>query len=270
MIKLQVNKGNNMEIKAIKTIENGFMTQAFAFGGEEEPENFDSSIKYRSNIQNYLIDTGDDVILVDTGVPASFPINEPDESTHLFMGDIQFDYVEELKKLGYEIEDVTKIILTHKHIDHSGEVNKFPNAKVYLSKTEAEELNYEGENIVPVEFDDGEYHNFEKSQKIVDGVYLIEAVGHTTGNSLVIAENDGLFYMFQGDITYTDEALYANKLSVVYEDIEKARETLDKVREFVKENPTVYLSTHTPYGSENLENNAVIDLENPPESIYYE
>ena len=172
--------------------------------------------------------------------------------------------------MGYDKEDVTKIILTHKHIDHSGEVAQFPNAEVYLSATEAGELGYEGDNIVPVEFSDGAYHNFEKSQKIVDGVYLIEAIGHTTGNSLVIAEDDGLFYMFQGDITYTDEALYANKLSVVYEDIEKARETLDKVREFVKENPTVYMSTHTPYGPENLENKVVVDLENPPESIYYE
>lgn len=88
------------------------------------------------------------------------------------------------------------------------------------------------------------------------------------GNSLVIAEDDGLYYMFQGDITYTDEALYENKLSVVFEDIEKARETFDKVREFVKNNPTVYLSTHTPLGHENLENKKVIDLENPPESIY--
>lgn len=175
-----------------------------------------------------------------------------------------------LKELGYEKEDVTKILLTHKHIDHSGEVKQFPNAEVYLSKTEAEELNYEGKNIIKVEFDDGAYHNFEKSQKIVDGVYLIEAIGHTTGNSLVIAEDDGLFYMFQGDITYTDEALYENKLSVVFEDIEKARETFDNFREFVKNNPTVYLSTHTPYGYENLENKAVVDLENPPESIYYE
>ena len=40
------------------------------------------------------------------------------------------------------------------------------------------------------------------------------------------------------------------------------------VREFVKNNPTVYLSTHTPLGHENLENKNVIDLENPPESIY--
>nr|WP_295001428.1 MBL fold metallo-hydrolase [uncultured Methanobrevibacter sp.] len=259
-----------MIIKAVKTIDHGFMTQGFAFGGEEGADKFDNSIKYRSSIQNFLIDTGDDVILVDTGVPSSFPINEPDETTPLFMGDQVTGYMDALKELGYEKEDVTKILLTHKHIDHSGEVKQFPNAEVYLSKTEAEELNYEGKNIIKVEFDDGAYHNFEKSQKIVDGVYLIEAIGHTTGNSLVIAEDDGLFYMFQGDITYTDEALYENKLSVVFEDIEKARETFDNVREFVKNNPTVYLSTHTPYGYENLENKAVVDLENPPESIYYE
>ena len=186
------------------------------------------------------------------------------------MGDKFTEYLTSLKELGYDKEDVTKIILTHKHIDHSSEIKQFPNAKVYLSKTEAEALNLEGDNIVPVEFTDGTYHNFEKSQKIVDGVYLIEAVGHTMGNSLVIAEDDGLFYMFQGDITYTDEALYANKLSTVFEDIEKAREALDNVREFVKNNPTVYLSTHTPLGHENLENKSVIDLENPPESIYPE
>lgn len=64
--------------------------------------------------------------------------------------------------------------------------------------------------------------------------------------------------------------MYENKLSVVFEDIGKARETLDQVGEFVRDNPTVYLSTHTPYGHENLENKAVVDLENPPESIYYE
>ncbi len=73
--------------------------------------------------------------------------------------------------------------------------------------------------------------------------------------------------MIHGDVTYTDEALFADKLSVIYEDIDNARQTLDSVREFIKNNPTVYLSTHTPLGPENLENKYVMDLENPPESI---
>lgn len=257
-----------MEIKAIKTYTNGFMTQAFAFGGEEGQENFDASIKYRSSIQNYLIDTGDDVILVDTDMPFEAPEQEADENTPLFMGNRISDYITALNEVGYEKEDITKILITHKHADHTGELRHFPNAEVYISKTEAEAINLNGDNIVPVVFEDGEYYNFKKSQKIVDGIYLIEAIGHTTGNSIVIVENDDLFYLIHGDVTYTDEALYENKLSIVFEDIENARQTLDNVREFIKNHPTVYLSTHTPLGHENLENNHVIDIENPPKSIY--
>ncbi|MBQ5356220.1 MAG: rubredoxin [Clostridia bacterium] len=73
--------------------------------------------------------------------------------------------------------------------------------------------------------------------------------------------------MFHGDITYVDEALYENNLSVVFEDLPAARETLDRIREFIARRPTVYLSTHTPLGPENLEKKTVIDLNNPPETI---
>ena len=46
--------------------------------------------------------------------------------------------------------------------------------------------------------------------------------------------------MLYGDITYVDEALYENKQSVVFDDLPAARETLDRAREFVRNNPTVY------------------------------
>ncbi len=255
-----------MEIKAVKLYENGFMTQAFACGGEGM-EGIDPAVRYRSSLQNYLIDTGSEVILVDTGMPAEVPEQVPDEKTLIYMGSKIESYADAFAGLGYKPEQVTKILITHKHADHTGELRCFPNAKIYASAEEAkaDELkNYP--NVVPVEFTDGPYANFEKSQKIADGVYYIEAKGHTTSNSIVIAEDGGLYYMMHGDVTYTDEALYANKLSIVFEDIAAARKTLDAVRAFIGSHPTVYLSTHTPLGCENLEAKAVVDLANPPES----
>lgn len=231
---------------------------------------FDQNIKYRASIQNYLIDTGDEVILIDTGFPEEMQDPEPNENMAAYNGKRISDYLTAFKKLGYEVDDVTKIIVTHKHGDHSGEIRKFPNAKVYISKTDANALGLEGENIIPIEFKDNPYKNFPKSEKIMDNIYFIEANGHTNGNCIVIVEKDDLYYMIHGDITYTDEALYADKLSVVFEDIPKARETQNRVLEFIRNNPTVYLSTHTPLGPENLENKYVIDLENPPKSIYPE
>ena len=260
-----------MEIKAVKFRKDGFYTQPFAFGGEDGPDKFDHGIRYRGSLQNYLIDTGDEVILVDTGLPAGTPEEKPDEKSFAFTGKDICSYMEAFAALGYKPEQVTKILLTHKHGDHSGELRSFPNAKIYVNEDETSAAELSGvPNIVPVKFTDGAYYNFPASQKIVDGVYFIRAKGHTNGNSIVIVENDGLFYMLHGDITYVDEALYANKLSVVYDDPDAARETLDRVREFVRNHPTVYCGTHTPQGYENLEAKRVVDLDNPPETIFAE
>ena len=257
-----------MIIKAVKFRKDGFYNQPMVFGGEEGMDKFDPSVRYRGSLQNYLIDTDDEVILVDTGFPAGTPEEVPDENSPLFTGKDICSYMDAFTTLGYKPEQVTKILLTHKHADHSGELKSFPNAKIYVNVDEVSAAELQGlPNIVPVSFTDGAYHNFPESQKITDGVYLIKAKGHTNGNSIVIAENDGLFYMLHGDITYVDEALYENKLSVVFEDLPAAREALDRVREFVQNHPTVYCGTHTPQGYENLEAKRVMDLDHPVETV---
>ena len=260
-----------MIIKAVKFRKDGFYTQPFVFGGEEGLDKFAPTVRYRGSLQNYLIDTGDEVILVDTGLPAGTPEEVPDETSMVYTGKDISSYMEALADLGYKPEQVTKILLTHKHSDHSGELKSFPNAQIFLNEEEVSADELQGiPNLVPVKFTDGAYYNFPESQKITDGVYLIKAKGHTNGNSLVVAEKDDLFYMFEADITYVDEALYENKLSTVFDDLPAARETLDRVREFVRNHPTVYMGTHTPQGYENLEANRVMDLDNPVETVFAE
>ena len=260
-----------MEIKAVKFRKDGFYSQPFAFGGEEGTDKFDKNIRYRGSLQNYLIDTGKDVILVDTGLPKGTPEEAPDENSAAFTGKDICSYMDAFKALGYKPEQVTKILLTHRHSDHSGELRSFPNAKIYVNADEMQAAELQNlPNLVPVHFTDGAYYNFPETQKICDGIWFVKAKGHTNGNSLVIAENEGLYYMFQADITYVDEALYENKLSVVYDDLAAARETLDRVREFVRNHPTVYMGTHTPQGYENLEAKRVIDLDHPVPTVFAE
>lgn len=260
-----------MMIKAVKFRKDGFYTQPFAFGGEEGMEKFDPNIRYRGSLQNYLIDTGDDVILVDTGLPAGTPEEVPNENSLAFTGKDISSYVEAFAALGYRPEQVTKILLTHKHNDHSGELKSFPNAKIYVNADELSADELKGlPNLVPVHFTDGAYYNFPESQKIAEGITFIKAKGHTNGNSIVIVERDGLFYMLHGDITYVDEALHANKLSVVFENLPAARETLNRVREFIRKHPTVYCGTHTPQGYESLETKRAMDLDHPVPTVLAE
>ena len=260
-----------MEIKAVKFRRDGYYTQPFAFGGEEGIEKFDKNIRYRGSLQNYLIDTSTEVILVDTGLPAGFPEEVMNEQAMAYTGKTICDYMDALAALGYKPEQVTKILLTHKHSDHSGELRSFPNAQIYVNADEVGVAELKDiPNLVPVHFTDGAYYNFPESQKIANGIWLIKAKGHTKGNSIIVVENDGLFYMLHGDITYVDEALHEDKLSVVFDDLSAARETLDRVREFVRNHPTVYCSTHSPQGYENLEAKRVIDLDNPVPTVLAE
>ena len=248
-----------MNIKAIRMFDGGFMTQAFAFGGEEGKDAFDEQILYRSSLQNFLVDTGNEVILVDTGYQTGFEGPAKKLGAPLYMGEKVADYMDSFLALGYKPEQVTKILLTHKHPDHSAALQNFPNATIYVSPEDADAMKLEGENIVRAQYGTP-YHNFPNAQEVAPGIWFIEAKGHTRGNSLVVVEDGDLYYMMHGDITYCDAALKANKLSIVFEDIAAARMSLNRVRGFVATHPTVYLSTHCPEGYENLEMRRVMTL----------
>ena len=75
-----------MEIKTVKFYENGFMTQPFAFGGGEDASRYDANVKYPSCLQNFLIDMGNEIILVDTGLSKETKDTEPNEKTQIFLG----------------------------------------------------------------------------------------------------------------------------------------------------------------------------------------
>ena len=249
-----------MKILALEFYKNGEMKEAFALGGSLEKEKINVDKKYSASLQNYLIDTGKEVILIDTGLPVETPDFEAKPDQMMYMGEKIADFKTALKNIGYEPTDVTKVLLTHKHPDHAGELRLFDHAKIYLSRIEADAMNLNGENVVRVDFKDGQYKNFENSEIISENIVMVPAYGHTTGNSVILVKDNDKHYMIHGDVTYTDEALRQNQLSVVFEDKDLAKETLNTVRSFIKENDTVYLSTHTPEGLSSLKNTTIMKL----------
>ena len=162
-----------MEVKVVKLYDDGVFAGDFLFGGENKADGSKEE-KFSGSLQNFLIEMGNgEVILVDTGFPPEVPYKGYRKVN---------DYMDAFKALGYKPEQVTKILVTHKHPDHSGEIKEFPNAKVYIGPEDADAMKLTGENIIRCEYTDGPYKNFEHSQKIADGVYFIKARGHTKGN----------------------------------------------------------------------------------------
>jgi glyoxylase-like metal-dependent hydrolase (beta-lactamase superfamily II) len=102
-----------------------------------------------------------------------------------------------LKIAGVEPKDVTHLILTHAHFDHVGNVDKFPNAKVYIHRKElawvmalpswsigygpfsVEKLQRIWKQLVPLEGDFVE---------VLPGIETVYAGGHSAGSLAVCVD----------------------------------------------------------------------------------
>ena len=95
---VEARRSPAMKISAVKLFDSGFMMKSFACGGGL-PAGSIKEEKLRSSLQNYVIDTGKEVILVDTGFPAEETVPVTKDSVITF-GDKVNDYVEALKAAG--------------------------------------------------------------------------------------------------------------------------------------------------------------------------
>ncbi len=122
LIFFKMNGQNSTKYKvyAIKYRESGFDISAkdIVIGANENdsirPCNMFWLIK-SNNDKNILVDVG----FVDT------------DNTHNIKS---ITPVEALKRLELNPDDISDIIVTHPHTDHIGEINKFPNANVWMQK----------------------------------------------------------------------------------------------------------------------------------------
>jgi len=180
-----------------------------------------------ASINAFLIDTGNRLVLVDTGSGALFG---PGNGGKLLGS---------LKSAGYAPEQIDDILLTHIHSDHSGGlVNEgqrvFPNATVHVGKPDVD-LFLDPANIHGVNGYDKTY--FEQAVKTVEpyvkagkvvaftgvtqlfpGIKAIPTPGHTPGHSFYQFESKGESIEFIGDIVHVASVQFPKpKITIVYD-----------------------------------------------------
>lgn len=122
----------------------------------------------------YLIDTGDGLILIDTAMH---------ETVYLM--------IENIRKLGYELTDIKKILLTHAHIDHIGAartLKELTGAKLYLGERDMLFLTKRRDLIYPIDsYTCGEFMPdcfYADDMPITQGnitIHTVATPGHTPG-----------------------------------------------------------------------------------------
>jgi glyoxylase-like metal-dependent hydrolase (beta-lactamase superfamily II) len=123
-----------------------------------------------------------------------------------------------LNKLGKNPADIDIILMTHMHFDHAcgltryeGEklVSVFPNALVYTSKVEWDEMrepNIRSRNTYWKENWESISHQvrtFDDELEVLPGLRMVHTGGHSDGHSIIVLEHEGETFIHMADIMPT-------------------------------------------------------------------
>lgn len=88
-------------------------------------------------------------------------------------------------------------------------------------------------------------------------IALAPTPGHVDGHCSVIVAGEEVTYFLAGDATYSEANLRASETDGVTNDPATARETLERIRSFARQQPTIILPAHDPDGPRRLADGTV-------------
>ena len=227
-------------------------------------------------IYAWLIEHPEGLIVVDTGETAH--VNDPGyfPRWHPYFKLGVKEWVEpdeevgpKLKTLGFSPDDVRWVIMTHLHTDHAGGLAHFPRSEILVHRSEfdnASGLMGKVRGFLPhrwpswfsprlFKLPPEGFAPFPESLRITEAgdVTIVATHGHTKGHVSVVLEEGPQSVFFAGDSSYTQALMLEGAIDGVAPDERAARETLDRIREFTRQRPVVYLPSHDPQAGRRLD-----------------
>jgi len=178
------------------------------------------SRKYPANEKNQITQSTEPILiqyqdknyLIDTGIGKD-KLTEKQKRNFGVQEESRID--ENLEELGLTREDIDVILMTHMHFDHASGltheensifVSTFPNAVIYLTETEWDEVRhpnirsrstYWKQNWEAIQ---DQVRTFENTLEVVPGITMIHTGGHSRGHAVIKLEQKGETIMHMADI----------------------------------------------------------------------
>ena len=214
----------------------------------------------QTSINAFLVNTGQSLVLVDSGTADCF-------GAHL--GSV----MKNLKAAGYQPEQVNTILLTHLHPDHSCGVSKngvanYPTATIYVSENEADywldpkqlqkipkdqQAKYTGTvpkikaALAPYQTKK-QFKTFKLGDKI-DGFEVISTPGHTPGHFSYKLKTSDEDVIFIGDIVHSHTVQFDRPETAIDYDIDPKAAVQTRLKQFADyaKNGQTIAAPHLPF-----------------------
>ena len=187
-----------------------------------------------TSINAFLINTGTQLVLVDTGAGDLFGLPMGAQAGRLQRS---------LRNAGYAPGQIDAVLLTHIHADHSGGLSHdgqrlFPNAQVFVDQHDADFWLNRANQAGAAE---GQRHGFDEAQamlapyvaagkltpfkggaEIVPGIRAVPAYGHTPGHSYYAVESGGQKLLLLGDMLHAGAVQFPHPGTTIRFDVDPA------------------------------------------------
>jgi glyoxylase-like metal-dependent hydrolase (beta-lactamase superfamily II) len=234
------------EVYALKYAERNSRTRADSFIFDD-----DHASPHAMDYFIWVLKSDNQVIVVDTGYD--------DAEAKRRDRPILRDPAQSLETIGIKAEDVDTVIITHLHYDHAGGLDRYPNAKFHLQKTEMEyatgpcmcshvlQMPFTVDHVCEmvrkvysgrVIFHDGDGH-------VADGVSVHCVGGHSRGLQAVRVKTTSGYLCLASDASHYYENFLLQKPFPIVVDLENMLTGFKTIQELASEKSLV-IPGHDP------------------------
>lgn len=209
-------------------------------------------------VNAYLVNTGKNLVLVDTGAAQCFGPT---------LGVVQSN----LEASGYTADQVDTVLLTHLHPDHACGLLKsdgspaYPNATVEVPKAEADFWLSEAamakapkgmqgmfnlaQTAVAPYVKAGKLKQYQSEGELMPGIDLVSSIGHTPGHTSYLFKSGEQRLLVWGDIVHNHAVQFAKPEVVIEFDVDsdKARESRQRLLAEAAQDKLWVAGAHLPF-----------------------
>lgn len=205
----------------------------------------------------YLINTGDKLILVDTGAGALF-------------GPTLGKLLSNIEASGYRADQIDDILVTHMHPDHvgglaTGDAAAFPNAKIHVAKADADywlsEANLDAAPEDQKGFFQGaiasfkpyveakQVETFNGPTQFLPGLSAVALPGHTADHTGYLVQSEGQSLLLWGDVVHVAAIQFAHPEITIQFDSDDVEAASERAKLFAEVTDRGYLigGAHLPF-----------------------
>jgi N-acyl homoserine lactone hydrolase len=169
----------------------------------------------------------------------------------------------QLARLGIRAEQVSKVVLTHLHGDHTDGLKFFPGNEIIVSEEEYRKPYGNLATTYPkwfnptlVSFLKDRTDVFDRAYPITrsEDVLLVPTPGHTYHHASVLLKTDNEHILFAGDTSYKHQQLLDNKFAGANVDFVQSQSTYNNILKYANKTPLIYLPSHDENSANRLVN----------------